>query len=149
VQPLTAGKSQRFKPDDQLLALLNALWDRRAGDRSDADRSNRRWWAKGLRTPFKREAGSLSYPTRKGNQPAEIRQPSSMRHRARVELPVGQEPQHHARTIRGTETDGSIMSRLEGKVAVIIGGNSGIGLAIAQRLVERDNQGENSYCPTR
>jgi integrase/recombinase XerD len=25
VQPFTAGKSQRFKPDDQLLAFLNAL----------------------------------------------------------------------------------------------------------------------------
>ena len=25
VQPLKAGKSQRFKPDDQLLAFLNAL----------------------------------------------------------------------------------------------------------------------------
>lgn len=36
----------------------------------------------------------------------------------------------------GTQTEGSIMSRLEGKVAVISGGNSGIGLAIAQRFVE-------------
>jgi NAD(P)-dependent dehydrogenase (short-subunit alcohol dehydrogenase family) len=31
---------------------------------------------------------------------------------------------------------GSIMSRLEGKVAVVSGGNSGIGLAIAQRFVK-------------
>jgi NAD(P)-dependent dehydrogenase (short-subunit alcohol dehydrogenase family) len=34
------------------------------------------------------------------------------------------------------QTEGSIMSRLAGKVAVISGGNSGIGLAIAQRFVK-------------
>jgi hypothetical protein len=40
------------------------------------------------------------------------------------------------RTIRGTQTEGRIMSKLEGKVAVISGGNSGIGLAIARRFVK-------------
>jgi NAD(P)-dependent dehydrogenase (short-subunit alcohol dehydrogenase family) len=34
------------------------------------------------------------------------------------------------------QTEGSIMSRLAGKVAVISGGNSGIGLAITQRFVK-------------
>lgn len=34
-----------------------------------------------------------------------------------------------------TKTKGSSMSRLEGKVAVVSGGNSGIGLAIARRFV--------------
>jgi NAD(P)-dependent dehydrogenase (short-subunit alcohol dehydrogenase family) len=36
----------------------------------------------------------------------------------------------------GRQTEGSIMLRLEGKVAVISGGTSGIGLAIAQRFVK-------------
>src|ERR1700679_3717172 len=35
-----------------------------------------------------------------------------------------------------TQTEGSIMSRLAGKVAVISGGSSGIGLATAQRFVK-------------
>src|ERR1700677_9604 len=35
-----------------------------------------------------------------------------------------------------TQTEGSIMSRLAGKVAVISGGASGIGLAVAQRFVK-------------
>jgi NAD(P)-dependent dehydrogenase (short-subunit alcohol dehydrogenase family) len=35
----------------------------------------------------------------------------------------------------GTQPEGSIMARLDSKVAVISGGNSGIGLAIAQRFV--------------
>jgi NAD(P)-dependent dehydrogenase (short-subunit alcohol dehydrogenase family) len=36
---------------------------------------------------------------------------------------------------RERKTEGSVMSRLKGKVAVVSGGNSGIGLAIAQRFV--------------
>src|SRR6202163_1509732 len=35
---------------------------------------------------------------------------------------------------------GNIMGKLEGKVAVITGGNSGIGLAIAQRFVKEGAQ---------
>jgi NAD(P)-dependent dehydrogenase (short-subunit alcohol dehydrogenase family) len=34
------------------------------------------------------------------------------------------------------QTEGTIVARLEGKVAVISGGNSGIGLAVAQRFVK-------------
>jgi NAD(P)-dependent dehydrogenase (short-subunit alcohol dehydrogenase family) len=41
-----------------------------------------------------------------------------------------------------TQTEGGIMPRLEGKVAVISGGDSGIGLAIAQRFV---NEGAHAF----
>jgi NADPH:quinone reductase-like Zn-dependent oxidoreductase len=45
-------------------------------------------------------------------------------------------PSSAALVQRKMQIEGSTMSRLGGKVAIVTGGNSGIGLAIAQRFVK-------------